>query len=88
MKQKQHKIDCAGKIIAVLDFPLRKCPTRELIDLISELSRKEEIYENRFVFDPSADERKYVMSLLSPYKSSCAVRNKINALILKQHLTS
>ena len=84
----QNEIDCAEKVIATLEFPPRKCPTPELINLISGLSWKEAIYENSLVFDPSADNRKYVVSLLSPYKSSRAVWNKINALILKQHLAS
>lgn len=88
MKQKQHKIDCVEKIIAPLEFLLKKRPTSELIDLIGELYWKEEIYGNRLTFDSSADERKYVLSLLLPYKSSRAVWNKINALILKQNLTS
>lgn len=88
MNRKQHKIDCAENIIATLEFPLRKCPTSELVDLINEIYWKEEIYENSLVFDPSADERKYVMSVLTPHKLSCAVWNKINTMILNQHLCS
>ncbi len=88
MIQKQHKIDCAEKIIATLEFPLKKCPMPELVDLMSELYWNEEIYENGLVFDSLANEGKYILSILSPHKSSRAVWNKINTMILKQHLYS
>jgi len=88
MIQRQYKIDCAEKIIATLEFPLKKCPMPELVDLINELYWNEEIYENGLVFSSSGNGEKYILSILSPHKSSRAVWNKINTMILKQHLYS